>query len=265
MKYQLETIPVWEAYEKEGECPVCILEEKTEKHYVDFFLGNSVMVPEIRVQVNQSGFCPHHFALLFSGGNKLGLALMTHTHLTELNKRLEKQLGKLLKAARTLSSDGLVKGIRGGQSLSRSLRESSRDYSDHNCRCMICERLSNTLKRYAFTIVYLWQKESDFRETLQKSKGFCLPHFYFVNEMAAEVLSGRQLAAWIGDVVPLEQGNLRRLETQVHHFTQKFDYRSDGIPWKDARDALPRALQKLTGKFPRDEQYGLTDRKGPKR
>ena len=44
MKYQLETIPVWEAYEKEGECPLCELVEKLESHYVDFFLGHSVMV-----------------------------------------------------------------------------------------------------------------------------------------------------------------------------------------------------------------------------
>ena len=42
MKYHLDTIPVWDAYHEEGECPLCILEDKSEKSYVDSFLGGSV-------------------------------------------------------------------------------------------------------------------------------------------------------------------------------------------------------------------------------
>jgi len=252
MKYQLETIPVWEAYEKEGECPLCALVEKLERHYVDFFLGNSVMVPETRLEVNRIGFCPHHFSLLYAGGNKLGLALMTHTHMKALIGKIEKQLGGLLREARKSSSRGLARAIKKGPSLLQKLNKSSRDYTAQNRSCMICDRLTGTLKRYTFTVIYLWQKNSDFREIFQHSKGFCLPHFNLVNVMASDVLSRKDLVRWLEELIPLQQSSLDRLETEVHHFTQKFDYRSDDIPWENARDALPRALQKLTGWFFRD-------------
>ncbi len=253
MKYQLETIPVWEAYEKEGECPLCTLVEKLESHYADFFLGNSVMIPETRIEVNRTGFCPHHFSLLYAGGNKLGLALMTHTHMKELIGKLEKQLVGLLREARKSSSRGFVRGLKEGNSLPHKLSESSQNYATQKKSCMICDRLTGTLKRYAFTIIYLWQKDSEFQERFQHSKGFCIPHFHFVNLMAMEVLSRKELGRWLEELVPLEQRALNRLESEVHHFTQKFDHLSNDIPWKNARDALPRALQKLTGWFFRDD------------
>ncbi|OQY40473.1 MAG: hypothetical protein B6229_01595 [Spirochaetaceae bacterium 4572_7] len=46
MKYELETIPVWDAFKADCECPICKLKEKAEETYLKFFLGNSVMVPE---------------------------------------------------------------------------------------------------------------------------------------------------------------------------------------------------------------------------
>jgi len=252
MKYQLETIPVWEAYEQEGECPLCVLMEKLERHYVEFFLGNSVMVPETRIEVNRVGFCPHHFSLLYAGGNKLGLALMTHTHMKEQIGKLVNQLGRLLREVRKSSSRRFVEAIKERHGLLQKLDKSSQDYATQNHSCMICDRLTGTLKRYAFTIIYLWQKDSDFRERFQHSKGFCLPHFHLVNVMATEVLSRKELGRWLEELIPLEQSALDRLETEVHHFTQKFDYRSGDISWENARDALPRALQKLTGWFFRD-------------
>ena len=245
MKYQLETIPVWEAYEKEGECPLCELVEKLERHYVDFFLGHSVMVPETRIEVNRIGFCPHHFTLLYDGGNKLGLALMTHTHMNELIGRLKKELGALQRD--TIYGRGIAKTLKRDRRLHQKLSKNSTEYAKQKDNCMICDRLNSTLKRYAFTIVHLWKKNNEFRETFHKSKGFCLPHFHFVNIMAAEVLSQKELGRWLEVLIPIEQSALDRLESEVHRFTQKFDYRSDSIPWENARDALPRALQKLTG------------------
>jgi hypothetical protein len=243
MKYKLETIPVWEAYEKEGECPLCELVEKLQSHYVDFFLGHSVMVPETRIEVNRIGFCPHHFALLYEGGNKLGLALMTHTHMNELNGKLKKELGALQREA--TSGRGMT--LKKDRRLQQRLSKSSTDYAKQKESCMICDRLNGSLKRYAFTIVHLWQKDGEFRKSFQQSKGFCLPHFHFVNLMAAEVLSRKDLSRWLEELIPIEQEALDRLEVEVHQFTQKFDYRSESIPWGNARDALPRALQKLTG------------------
>ena len=75
MKYHLDTIPVWDAYHEESECPFCILKDNSEKAYVDSFLGGSVMEPDTRIEVNDTGFCPHHNELLYQAQNRLSPAL----------------------------------------------------------------------------------------------------------------------------------------------------------------------------------------------
>jgi hypothetical protein len=174
---------------------------------------------------------------------------MTHTHLKELIIEFKKMSGGLLKEARRRESRSV--DVSGG--LKKKLRESAQELTIHRDRCMICERLTKTLKRYAFTILYLWEKDEEFQKAVQSSKGFCLSHLVLINELAMEVLNQRKLARWIQVVFPLVEENLRRLEGELHRFTQKFDYQSDGIPWESARDALPRSLQKLTGKVPESE------------
>ena len=83
MKYELQTIPIWKAYNSGEDCPLCHLEGTLEEDYQRFFLGNSVMAPDIRVEVNAKGFCRHHYRLLYRGENKLGLALLAQTRLEE--------------------------------------------------------------------------------------------------------------------------------------------------------------------------------------
>ena len=38
-KYELETIPIWDAFDEGSECPLCILDERSEQHYLEFFFG----------------------------------------------------------------------------------------------------------------------------------------------------------------------------------------------------------------------------------
>ena len=88
MAYHLDTIPVWDAVKLEGECPLCALRRRSELIDVDRYLGASVMEPDTRIQVNQKGFCPRHQVLLYAQKNRLGHALMMHTHLKETRRRL---------------------------------------------------------------------------------------------------------------------------------------------------------------------------------
>lgn len=91
MKVPLETTTVREMLSKGGECLLCDLEAKAEAQLIRYFLGNSVMQPQIRVKVNRSGFCAPHFQALYKEGNRLGLALITHTHLLETWKRIRER------------------------------------------------------------------------------------------------------------------------------------------------------------------------------
>jgi hypothetical protein len=242
MKYQLETIPVWDALGEQTECPLCLLQDRAERRYVSFFLGNSVMVPEMRVEVNRTGFCTRHFSLLLEGGNKLGLALMTHTHLIELVKNLKPNYSRLV---------GVPRGP--AARLRKTIHHLSRFLSEHSRQCLICDRINSTLRRYAFTVLYLWQRDEEFKEKLLGSRGFCLPHMDLTFDVALEVLSRASLRDCLSDLVRLQEKNFERLENELLLFTQKFDHLANDTPWENARDALPRAIQKLTGLSPRGD------------
>ena len=65
MRYHIDTIPVWDAMKLNGECLMCALERKTELGEAERYLGASVMEPDVRVKVNDKGFCRKHHAMLF--------------------------------------------------------------------------------------------------------------------------------------------------------------------------------------------------------
>ena len=92
MKYTLDTIPVLDAFRTDCECPLCRLRIHCEDQYVDSMLSSAYMEPEWRIRSNETGFCTRHFELMFRRRNRLGLALMTHTHMQEVVASLEKIL-----------------------------------------------------------------------------------------------------------------------------------------------------------------------------
>jgi hypothetical protein len=240
MKYQLETIPVLDAYSAGTECPHCLLQSRAEESYVEFFLGNSVMVPEMRLQVNDAGFCPRHFTMLLDGGNRLGLSLLTQTHIVDLRSRLEAR-------HRALRADGggRGRGARLGRdiaALAGALREQSR-------RCLLCDRLGERLLRYTFTVAYLWDKEQDFRRQLAASKGFCLEHLAAQLAMARETLAAARAAELVVEILDVQERAWDRLERELLAFAGHFDYRSSGRAAESTREAVAEAIQKLTGEW----------------
>ena len=240
MKYELETIPIWDAYDKDTECPLCFLSDRAENTYVDFFLGNSVMVPETRIEVNKTGFCREHFTrLLESRKNRQGLGLITHTHLSE-------EIVWLTDSARKIGeqTDNI-------QRFKKSVDEFISSLNHKPKQCMICDRIDYTLKRYSYTIIYLWKKEADFKNKFEQSKGFCLKHVSEILSMAREVLSGKMFIQFGEAVFTLLKENMERLEQELLWYTQKSDYRNSDKPWGTSKDALHRAIQKLTGKTQR--------------
>jgi hypothetical protein len=193
------------------------------------------------VEVNKTGFCPEHFARLWDAArNRHPLSLVTHTHLKDIMssaEKLEKHIAK---------SDGA------GKSAERRIDRYIEYLREREASCMICDRMEYTLKRYAFTIVYLWDHKEDFAETFRASKGFCYHHLPGLLEMAREHLSRTKAGRFAADVARLERQSLDRLEGELLWYTQKFDYQNNDKPWGTSKDALHRALQKITGKIYRD-------------
>ena len=161
MKYTLDTLPVLDAYREDSECPLCRLRIACEDQYVDSMLGAAYMEPDCRVKTNEVGFCSRHFQLMFERRNRLGLALMTHTHL----QQIERDLKTILESGG--GSKGLLASLRGGKS------EDSRAAKilERLSGCVICEQLDGALNRYAYTIAQLYGTNAEFSKclTLQRA------------------------------------------------------------------------------------------------
>ena len=122
MKQHIDTAPVWESYRQDCECPMCLLYNKAETANVGYFLGESVMEQSQRIEVNQKGFCAAHFKRMYDVGNRLGLALMTHTYMKQTTKRL----GDIAAQVKQAASDEAGKPIFPAQG--RKIRQAARQH-----------------------------------------------------------------------------------------------------------------------------------------
>ena len=238
MKYTLDTIPVLDAYKTGCECPLCKLRIASEDSYVDSMLGAAYMEPDCRVRTNEVGFCTRHFQLMYDRRNRLGLALMTHTHMQEVIASVKEIL-----SADAPARGGLLASLRGTKSEDGAPQRIRARMSG----CVICEQLENAINRYAYTIAQLYGTNSEFKAMFDESKGFCLPHLALVLEMAEKTLSGEALRTFREAVKAVELPNLTRIEGELEWITLKFDYRNTDKPWGNSRDAVERAVNKLMG------------------
>jgi len=238
MKYELETIPVWDSFQEDSECPFCILQEKAELRYLQYYLGNSAMNPETRVELNKTGFCADHFSKLLTQRNPQHLGLIVHTHLQDWISDLKRRFPSENSDTSFFS--------RKGTELESYIQTNKKREQD----CLICQRIEKTIKRYTFTTCYLWKKnEENFRETFRESKGFCIPHEGSLLAMAEESLKKSEMGIFLKDIKSLQKKNLERLNEEIEWFTQKFKAENNTKPWGTSEDAHYRVIQKLTGKL----------------
>ncbi|MBR4234594.1 MAG: hypothetical protein IKR85_00845 [Clostridia bacterium] len=236
MRQHIDTIPVWDAFKTDCECPLCVLRETNENNYVQTFTGGSVMEPDVRVEVNMKGFCARHFRLMMKSEHRLGVALMAHTYLKQSMARL----GQTNMAVQSVPVKGRL--------FSKKAPEAGVDLSALTDTCILCDRLNDTMKRYVYTAIHLWKKDSAFRYQLKNSKGLCLKHYAELLKAAPEQLSGQELATFTDELNETEMKNLARLEQEIEWFTLKFDHQNADKPWGNSRDALPRTVEKLRGR-----------------
>ena len=175
---------------------------------------------------------------MYNRRNRLGLALMTHTHMQEVIASLETIL-----AEGGSSSRGLFSSLRGGKAEGGPAPK----IRARMAGCVICDEMNASIERYAYTIAQLYFTNSEFKAMFEQSKGFCLPHLALVLEMADRTLSDKQAAEFKKTLSVLEIENLKRIEGELEWFTLKFDYRNTDKPWGNSRDAVERSVNKLMG------------------
>ena len=250
MKEQIHTVPVNEAFDSGDECPFCYLERQAERSAIRYTLGPgaSYMEPDVRAATDDAGFCGTHLKKLYDYGNTLGSALMLQTHFEDVLEQFDREMAREGKPAKK-SLFGKKKEE--GASRGTWLR-------DRVGSCYVCEKIDYTMDRYWRTFFYML-KEPEFRQKVEQSKGFCLRHFRELLASAAENLPNSQREWFYHTVFAKMEENLARVKEDLDWFVCKNDYRYAGADWKNSRDALARAIQKLQGLYPADPPYKSAD------
>jgi len=262
MKYEIDTIPVWDALRAGSECPLCLLERRSRQAALRYYLGPSVMVPEVRVTVNETGFRPETLRLLAKDPNKLGLALLSHTRLKAFRARFAAQAKGVRAEAAKAAAKGPVEGLVAGRPLKDQLARLTAFLRDEESRCLVEAKVRADLERYCFTLVHLWQKDRDFAAAWASSPGTCLRHAPDLLERAADQLGAPALGRFAGEFLDLLDRSLVRVEDDVLAFTQTFDSTHSHAITGNPQGALDRCLAKVAGLFPEYEDEARS-RKGP--
>lgn len=251
MKENIATIPLIDAFKAEDECPFCNLERAAEQHAVSFILGSAYMEDDIRMVTDEQGFCRHHFKMMYDYGNRLGNALILSTHLRKLNQELTKELNDF-----TPSKSGFLNRMKKSNMDSEQPQTQLGSWLLEKERsCYVCDHFHKIYNRYLDTFFSLYQKNEEFRELFLQSKGFCLPHFRDLIEVAENKLTDEQKKSFYPAAFSLMKGNLDRLQKEVSWFVEKNDHRNKDKDWGNSADSIQRAMQKCAGGYPADQIF----------
>jgi hypothetical protein len=247
LQYHIDTIPVWDAVKLNSECPLCALKRRNELMDIQRFLGASVMEPDSRIRVNLKGFCGNHLKMLFAQKNRLGLALMLHTHMKETENTVESILSKAKEAGKQTGGMAFRRMFKGNGSSLTPLQEAAKSLEETSSACVLCDSVKEHMNRYAYTMLYLWERDKDFRKAFSESKGVCIPHGAQLLSIAEESLPSKEIDSFTETLSNLITSSMKRIEQEVEWFTLKFDYRNQDKSWGTSRDAVERACNKLRG------------------
>ena len=230
MAEKIYTIPINEAFEgavlhEPSDCPFCLLHDMLEKNELDIILGASMMEPDIRIETNKKGFCQQHFDKMFEKGNRLGLGLILESHIAEIEKNV----------------------FSGGTAFDGKGEKEQAKLESLEKSCYICDRIDTAFAKMLDNMVYLWETEEDFRGKFAGQKYFCLPHYAALLEYGRNGLSKKDFAVYFKTAREIEKKYITELGGDVSWFCKKFDYRYDSEPWGNAKDAVPRAIDFISG------------------
>ena len=247
MKEKIYMIPVNDAYRSTAACPLCSLAKNIEQNSLDYYLGPSLMEPDVRISTNTTGFCGEHLEKLYQREiNRLGLGLMLHTHLQDLWKDVGEDLSKAAPAPGSF--------FKGRDKDYKKNLEALADKMERRAdACIICQKKDDTMRRYVDVLLWMFFEDRDFRAVFMTKKSHCLHHTAVLLRGAATYLSQNQAAEFVAALATLQEEGTQKLISDVEWFTLKFDYKNKDKPWGDSKTAIPRTIDFLSG------EGGLSD------
>ena len=208
MKETIATIPLMNAFHADDECPFCYLEREAEQHAISFILGSAYMEDDIRAKTDATGFCRHHFKMMYDYGNRLGNALILSTHLKKLNQELGDELAHF-----TPGKSSFIKRMKHTDVSSGNAPKTPLGawIAAKTTDCYVCDHFHQIYGRYLDTFFDLYKKNEEFRALFEKSRGFCLPHFGDLIEAAEDKLTDDEKKEFYPKAFSMMQDNLDRL------------------------------------------------------
>lgn len=249
MREKLYTIPLNDAVQAMEECPFCFLERKLEQDLIDFVLGSSAsyMESDTRDMTDQAGFCRSHFKKMYDYGNTLGNGWILKTHYQRILRNMEQAFSSMEPAK--------IKFLDRKKSSSLANTSIGQWMLIEEPSCFICNKFGEEFSHYIATFLSLYEKDPSFKERILSSKGFCLPHFGSLCEYASQKLPAKKQPDFFPPLFQLMKENMNRIYEDVSWLIEKFDYRNKDADWRNSKDAVPRAMQKLKGGYPSDPVF----------
>lgn len=231
MKEKLYTIPINDAFNTDCECPVCAMRKVLEDNAVQYTMGPSYMEDDTRAMTDELGFCQKHAMDVYHMENRLGMSLVLKTHFDKVIDDVKRLSATPVKPKALFKKEAEIPPV-----------AAYIEKLEHSC--FVCNRIDQVFDRYIDTIFYLWKSDQDFKQKFEHCKGFCTAHYGILMREAPEKLKGDHLTAFTDTLNRLYIENMERVRDDLAWFINKNDYKYASEPWKNAKDAIPRALTK---------------------
>ena len=216
MRDDITSIPISDVFEPKEGCPVCRLRNMLEERSVTYITGAAMMEPDVRIETNKVGFCRHHYGQMLKNSKKLTIALMLKSHLAQI------------------ASDGVSKS---GKLKKGEVRQKS---------CFVCNKLNRNMEHIVANVCLLWEKEKEFRNLYSEQPHICLEHCKDL-VAASDNISKKNRKEFIKITEKLCEDYLVELANDLQHFSDMFDYRSNGNEdWGNSKDSVERTVAFLT-------------------
>ena len=254
MKEQIYTIPLMDAFRAEDECPFCYIERDVEQNALDFVLGQdaSYMQDHVRAETDATGFCRRHYEKMYAYGETLANALILETRIKFLMIEMKKELNNYSNTTKI----GLKDKLRKDSNSTKNSNNVSQWIHTKEESCYICNHIKRNYDRYVATFFFLYKKgEKEFIELVKNGKGMCLHHFADILDAAPLYLNEKEQKELRDILFPQMEKNMERILEDIDWLEKKFDYRYKDAEWENSRDAVQRAMQKITGGYPADQPY----------
>lgn len=237
MKETIYTIPINEAFDTKCSCAICAIENRIEDEEIEYTLGPAMMEPDFRIKSNHDGFCKNHYERLLKNGKALPLALVLQTHIQQQNK--------------DIFSDKVSKISKGGFLKKQcdeivSAKKMTAHIDNMNNKCVVCEKVRDTMNRYFNNLIYIWKTQEDFRIKFASQEGFCIPHFSKLLTYAMDGLNEKEFKDFYHTIINMQEKSQIRQYDDISDFTMLFDHNNNSTPSENVKNSIRRSIKKIS-------------------